>query len=159
MSARDPRLVEAVAGWPIRPDGVLTEIRTLPGAGVVHAWRVLRLLEIWSASPVPVPVAFDRRGTKQLEISILHADYDEGIRNPLAVLARLLTPRVKPDPVRLGWACLCVAEWAISDGGAPETARSFIYAAARITGLDSYMALARAAAASEWQPPTDGGPS
>ena len=157
MTARGPRVMEAVAGWPIRPDGVLTEIRTLPGAGVVHAWRVLRLLEVWSASPVPV--AFDRRGTKQLETSILNADYDEGIRNPLAVLARLLTPRVKPDPARLGWACLCVAEWAISDGGAPETARSFIYAAARITGLNSYMALARAATATEWQTPTDGGSS
>jgi len=52
-------------------------------------------------------------------------------------------------PPRLGWACLCAAEWAIGPGGAPRTGRSFIYAAARITGLSSYMAVARAVAAGE----------
>jgi hypothetical protein len=139
---------EADAGWPIYPDRVLSELWTLPAEGVAHAWRVLRLLNVravnsYAAEPVP----FDRDGMERLEASILFAEYDEAMRYPLAVLARYLTPGVEPDPERFGWACLCVAEWAISTGGAPEMARSFTYAAARITGLKSYMAVAGALAA------------
>jgi hypothetical protein len=90
-----------------------------------------------------------------LEKSILLASYDEGLRHPLAVLARHLTPGVEPDPERFGWACLCVAEWAISIGAAPGMGRSFTCAAARITGLNSYMAVARSLA--EGGRPVDGG--
>jgi hypothetical protein len=139
--------MEAEAVWEIIPDGVLSEVRTLPGIGVVHAWRVLRLLAAWAAdSRSAVPVPFDRCGMERLEESILFADYDDAIRYPLAVLARYLTPGVEPDAERFGWACLCVAEWAISVGCAPEMGRSFTYAAARITGLDRYMAVARSLA-------------
>jgi hypothetical protein len=139
--------MEEGAGWEIVVDGVLSEVRALPDLGVIHAWRVLRLLGAWAAdtrSAVPVP--FDRRGMERLEESILFADYDDAVRYPLAVLARYLTPGVEPDAERFGWACLCVAEWAISVGGAPEMGRSFTYAAARITRLERYMAVARAMA-------------
>jgi hypothetical protein len=143
--------LEAGAGWAIVPDGIFSELRTLPAVGVVHAWRVLRLLAVWASdSHSAVPVPFDVCGMEALERSILFAEYDEAIRYPLAVLARHLTPGVEPDTEWFGWACLCVAEWAISTGCAPEMGRSFIYAAARITGLNSYMAVARAVATSGW---------
>ncbi len=137
--------MDALAGWDIVPDGIFSELRTLSAVGRVHAWRVLRLLAVWAAdSRSAVPVPFDVCGMEALERSILFAEYDEAIRYPLALLARYLTPGVEPDAERFGWACLCVAEWAISTGCAPETGRSFIYAAARITGLNSYTAVARA---------------
>jgi hypothetical protein len=148
VSRQSARFMEARAAWAIVPDGVLSEVRTLPAAGVAHAWRVLRLLAVRAADPRPAkPVTFDRSGMAALEESILFADYDEAIRYPLAVLARCLTPGVEPDPERLGWACLCAAEWAFSIGHAPETGRSFTYAAAVITGRSAYLAVARGLAA------------
>ena len=137
-----------MAAWAIAPDGVLSEVRTLPTAGVAHTWRVLRLLAVRAADTRSAnPVTFDRRGMAALEESILFADYDEAIRYPLAVLARCLTPGVEPDPERFGWACLCAAEWAFSIGRAPEMGRSFTYAAAVITGRSAYLAVARGLAA------------
>jgi hypothetical protein len=112
---------------------------------------VLRLLAVWAAdSGSAVPVPFDVCGMEALEESILLAEYDEAIRYPLAVLARYLTPGVEPDSERFGWACLCAAQWAFSVGRAPEMGRSFIHAAAHITGLNSHMAVARAVATSGW---------
>jgi hypothetical protein len=135
--------VDAYLEWAIVPDGVLSEVRTLPAVGVMHAWRVLRLLEVRArGSRSAEPPQFERAGMEALEESILFADYDEAVRYPLAVLARSLTPGVEPDPERFGWACMCVAEWAIGTGRAPGMGRSFTCAAARITGLSSYMAVA-----------------
>jgi hypothetical protein len=156
VSRRSPQLLEAVVGWTIFPDSVLSEVRTLPAVGVVHAWRVLRLLAVRAIdSRSAEPVQFDRRGMEALEEAILLASYDGAIRHPLAVLAHYLTPGVEPDPERFGWACLCVAEWAVSVGRAPGMGRAFTYAAARITGLNSYMAVARSLSAGG-RPPGEG---
>ncbi len=133
MSRRDPRPIDAAAAWPIAPDAVLAEVRTLPKEGVLHAWRVLRLLTVCATDPRSPAPSFDRRGMESLEEAILRADYDEALRLPLAVLARCLTPGAGLDFDRLGRACLCAANWAFTSGRAPGVGRSFALAAARIT--------------------------
>jgi hypothetical protein len=137
MSRSDVRLLlEARAAWYIMPDQVLSEIRTLPGVGVMHAWRVLRLLAVSAVDGGPRETwPFDRCGMEAFEEAILHAEYEDSIRLPLAVLVRCLTPGAEPDMERLARACLCAADWAFTIGGAPGVARSFAYAGARISGL------------------------
>ncbi len=143
--SRDRRSwIEKVTTWKIVADDALSEIRTLPPIGVVHAWRILRLLAICAVDPPsPASIPFDRRGMEALEEEILGADYDEGIRFPLAVLARCLTPGAESGFERLAWACMCAAEWAFGDGEAPRAGRSFIYAAARVSGSARYVNAAR----------------
>ena len=58
MSRSHPRLLEERAASYIMPDQVLSEVRTLPGVGVVHAWRVLRLLAV-CAVLLPIAVTSD----------------------------------------------------------------------------------------------------
>lgn len=123
----------------IQPDYALVEMGSLPSLGAVHTWRVLRLLALRAADSATPASPYDRSGMEALEQAILSADYDTAIRYPLAVIARLLTPGVESDFERLGWACLCTAEWAFTVGSAPATARSFIYAAAAVTGLAPFI--------------------
>lgn len=150
VTRRSLPLMEAVAAWVIAPDDVFEELGALPGAAVVHAWRVLRLLALCAPDPPPpASLPFNSQGMEALEEAILRADYDEAIRYPLAVLARCLTPGAEPDFERLSWACLCAADWAFTRGGAPGVGRSFVCAAARLSGLASYVEVARRVVAGE----------
>jgi hypothetical protein len=135
-------LPASLRAWTITPNAALGVARVLPGLGAQHTWRVLRCLALWIAEDCAEVPPFDGRGMRALEEQILTSAYDDQLRLPLAVIARSLTPGAEDaDVVRMGYACLCVAEWAHARG-LDSVATSFADASALATGLESYAEVA-----------------
>lgn len=126
----------------IDPDVAISVIGVLPSFAALHAWRVLRSLSLWIYDGCAAVPPFTARGMQSLEEQILTSAYDDEIRLPLAVIARALTPGADDTQVeRMGFACLCVAEWALPRRLYP-VATAFAEAAAMATGLEKYAEVA-----------------
>jgi len=108
--------------------------------GALHTWRVLRSLALWIADDWTPP--FNADGMRELERQILTSVYDDAIRLPLAVIARGLTPGAEDTELeRMGYACLCVAEWAHARGF-NALCLSFAHASALATGMECFAEVA-----------------
>jgi hypothetical protein len=129
-------------GCTIDPDVAFSLIGALPAFAALHAWRVLRSLSLWIADGCAALPPFTERGMQSLERQILTSVYDDEIRFPLAVITRALTPGADAAQVdRMGYACLCVTEWALARGLYPVST-AFADAAAVGTGLEKYAEVA-----------------
>ena len=127
----------------LRPDAVLTQaLATLPAMVVVHVWRVLRLLDLWTReSPAGRTGLFGGEELRALEYEILTGGYCEGLRAPLAVIVDLLATDGPADAQRIARACMCVVDWACGTGR-PAIAVAFVRAAAGVAGIDRFRLVA-----------------
>lgn len=130
----------------VRADRVFRElVPELPFKPVMHIWRVLRMLDVWLGAPRDERTEmFVPGGLAELEEEILLSAYDRRLSDPLAVIVGCLGPS-PPSDARLGWACLCVAEWA-SLYGYHHTFLGFAYSAALVTDSARYYVVAELAA-------------
>lgn len=129
----------------VRPDVVFREVTArLPALPAIHLWQVLRLLHLWLSAPDDErDLMFVAEGMVELEEAILLSAYDHRLRDPLAVIVACLSPAAPAD--RLGWACICAAEWAALTGF-PRVLLAFAFSAAYATGSSRYYMVAELAA-------------
>ena len=129
----------------VRPDFAFSELLpVLPVSPAMHVWRVLRMLQIWlGATEDERASMFVPGALAELEEAILLSAYDRRLGDPLAVIVGCLGP--SPEPAaRLGWACICVADWA-SVNGFPRAMLGFAYCAAYETDSVRYYVVAELA--------------
>lgn len=130
----------------IRHEVILRELLgNVPYNCAEDVWRVLRMLHLWLNEPEAHRVElYDGASLDNVERAILLAAYDERIRDPLAIILSCLGSS-EQDPQKLGWACLCAADWAAL-GGFKHTMLAFTYAAAFATESPHYYLVAELAA-------------
>lgn len=128
----------------VRPDLVLADTASLPPEARMHMWRVIRSLQLWLGVPDAGRAGLFGNAMAKLELDLLRAMYDDGIRCPLAVIAGSLRPGVPVEKERVGFACMCVAEWA-SLAGLHRVTLAFAHAAACVTQAPAYRVVAELA--------------
>jgi tetratricopeptide (TPR) repeat protein len=130
----DPSAAVAEFVWPLSltgGEGAGAElVHELPAELMLPVWHTLRSVLLW----VQVPPAgrdglFEDGAMVHWEMELLQGSLEDGLRNPLAVLARELAEPGADSPQRIAWACLCITEWAL-DGRFEATALAFAEGAA-----------------------------
>lgn len=129
----------------VRPDVVVREVTArLPALPAMHVWQVLRLLQLWLSAPENErDLMFVADGMVELEETILLSEYDQRLRDPLAVILACLRPTAPTE--RLGWACICAAEWAALTEF-PRVLLAFAFGAAYAADSPRYYMVAELAA-------------
>ena len=138
--------VQRSLGVHVRPDYVFAELLArLPAKPSMHVWQALRMLHIWLGASDDERIGmFVPEGLAELEEEILLSAYDRRLSDPLAVIVGCLGPS-PVSAARLGWACLCVSDWA-SQNRFPHTMLGFAYCGAFATDSPRYYLVAELAA-------------
>ncbi|HEU0014799.1 MAG TPA: tetratricopeptide repeat protein [Longimicrobium sp.] len=115
------------------PDGAVAGadiVRELAPELSLTVWQALRSVLLWAAQePSARGELWERATMVAWEEELLEAPLDNDLRYPLAVIAGELALGAGADPDRLSRGCVCVTEWALSNG-AVCTALAFAEAAA-----------------------------
>jgi tetratricopeptide (TPR) repeat protein len=130
----DPPAAVAEFVWPLSlPGGEVAGaglVRELPAQLMLPVWHTLRSVLLWAQVPPSGREGlFEEGAMAAWEMELLQGPLEDGVRNPLAVLARELAEPGADSPQRIAWACLCVTEWAL-DGRFEATALAFAEGAA-----------------------------
>lgn len=111
----------------------LDTMAELPPGAAVPAWRVLRTVLLWAAEePGDREALLESLPLLEWEEKLLTDTFDADLRLPLAVVVGELARGPQTVATRVSWACLCVADWALSHR-ASRTALGFAEAAALVS--------------------------
>jgi tetratricopeptide (TPR) repeat protein len=115
----------------VRPPGAEGKavLREVPEPLAFHTLKALRLVLAWSGGPETDAPLRRKAEMDRWETEVLTAPAEQGLWEPLAVLAGQLKRPGRAQASVIGKSCLAVADWA-SGAGAEETALLFAEAAA-----------------------------